>query len=468
MSATTTPHTQRSDGQLDHDDSLKTPRFDVNSQSPSLRDRSPNPSQRLRPLNRRHTSINIDEFITKPLDIEKHSKMPYFLRMKGSITPQMIVPLVFVACWATVITCISQFVKPLVVSSLLLTVLGFVVGLGISFRTSSAYERYVEGRKYWGQLIQTSRDLSRHIWIHAGERHGEDPAKGRADLLAKLTALNLITAFAVSLKHKLRFEPFTNYDDLETLVAHLSTFAAEATDPSMPPAKAPSIQKAVGTYLGLTMAESNPRKLIKRSKKNLGNLPLEILTYLSAYMESIMDNGTLSNGAHQGMVMANLASLNEVLSGTERILNTPLPVAYSIAISQITWVYVIALPFQLWDSLHWITIPGTVIGAYIILGIAAIGREIEDPFGNDVNDLALDTFCRQVAAEIDIITSKPPPKPEDFITSAKNRVLYSLSYEAWNSKSTEDIRATLKSKANITPTKTESSPMTKEFMQHPV
>lgn len=216
------------------------------------------------------------------------------------------------------------------------------------------------------------------------------------------------------------------------------------------------------------MAESNPRKLIKRSKKNLGNLPLEILTYLSAYMESIMDNGTLSNGAHQGMVMANLASLNEVLSGTERILNTPLPVAYSIAISQITWVYVIALPFQLWDSLHWITIPGTVIGAYIILGIAAIGREIEDPFGNDVNDLALDTFCRQVAAEIDIITSKPPPKPEDFITSAKNRVLYSLSYEAWNSKSTEDIRATLKSKANITPTKTESSPMTKEFMQHPV
>ena len=258
--------------------------------------------------------------------------------MRGSITPQMIVPLVFVACWATVITCISKFVKPLVVSSLLLTVLGFVVGLGISFRTSSAYERYIEGRKYWGQLIQTSRDLSRHIWIHAGERHDEDPAKGRADLLAKLTALNLITAFAVSLKRKLRFEPFTNYDDLEQLVAHLSTFAAEATDPNMPLAKAPSIQKIVGTYLGLTMAESNPRKLIKRSKKNLGNLPLEILTYLSAYMESIMANGTLSSGVHQGMVMANLASLNEVLSGTERILNTPLPAAYSIAISQITWV----------------------------------------------------------------------------------------------------------------------------------
>ena len=468
MSAATTIRTQQSDGQLDQDKTLKMPGIDVNSRSPSFRQSSPNPSQHLRPLNRRHTSINIDEFITKPLDNEKHSKIPYFLRVEGSITPRMLVPLVFVACWATVITCISQFVYPLIVSNLLLTVLGFVVGLGISFRTSSAYERYIEGRKYWAQLIQASRDLARHIWIHAQERHDKDPEKGRADLLAKLTALNLITAFAVSLKHKLRFEPFTNYDDLEQLVAHLSTLAAEATDPSMPTLKKPSIQKAVGRYLGLTMAESNPRKLIKRSKKNLGNLPLEILTYLSAYMESIMANGTFSNGVHQGMAMANLASMNEVLAGTERVLNTPLPVAYSIAISQITWVYVIALPFQLWDSLHWITIPGTVIGAYIILGIAAIGREIEDPFGHDVNDLPLETFCRQIASEMDVITSKAPPRPEDFISSAKNRVLYSLGYDAWKSKSTEDIRATLKAKANITTTRTDSSPMTKEFMQHPV
>ena len=468
MSAATTIHTQWSDEQPNQDNGLKTPRFDVNSQSPSPRDRSPDPNQRLRPQNRRHTSINIAEFITEPLDIEKHSKVPYFLRMRGSIAPRMIVPLVFVTCWATIITCISQFVKPLVVSSLLLTVLGFVVGLGISFRTSSAYERYVEGRRYWGQLVQTSRDLSRHIWIHVKERHEEDPAKGKTDLLGKLTALNLITAFAVSLKRKLRFEPFTNYDDLEHLVAHLSTFAAEATETGMAPHKDPSIQKVVGAYLGLTMAESNPRKLINRSEKNLGNLPLEILTYLSAYIDSLLSEGILSNGIQEAMVMANLASSNEVLSATERILNTPLPTAYSIAISQITWVYVLALPFQLWDSLRWITIPGTVIAAYIILGIAAIGREIEDPFGHDVNDLPLDTFCRQIAAEIDVIASKAPPKSEDFIKSPKNRVLYSLSYEAWNAKSTKDIRDTLKSKANATPTKTECSHMTKEHISHTV
>lgn len=144
--------------------------------------------------------------------------------------------------------------------------------------------------------------------------------------------------------------------------------------------------------------------------------------------------------------MGNLASMNEVLAGSERVLNTPLPIAYSIAISQITWVYVLALPFQLWDALRWITIPGTVLGAYIILGIAAIGRAIENPFGYDTNDLPLERFCDQIAADINIITSKPRPRKEEWLLSRDNRVLYNLSYPAWGSKSTEDIRATLKTR----------------------
>ncbi|KAF6218726.1 hypothetical protein HO133_005268 [Letharia lupina] len=460
MSATTTLHARPSSSALSTNPPLKTPGItmdpDSSSSSPqstSLRQPSPSPNQRLRPPTRRHTST-IDDLISKPLDIEKHRKMPYFLRMRGSITPRMIVPLVFVAIWSTIITCISQFWYQLVVSSLLLTVLGFVVGLGISFRTSSAYERYVEGRKYWAQLIQTSRDLARHIWIHAEERHDRSPEAGKADLLAKLTALSLINAFAVSLKRRLRFEPYANYDDLAPLVGNLSTFAGAASDAHAVEEPDRTFLKAIGSYLGLEFLESNPRKHIKRADKDgkkLGNLPLEVLHYLSAYVESIIANGTLPNGVHQGMMMANLASLNEVLAGTERVVNTPLPVAYSIAISQITWTYVIALPFQLWDSLRWVTIPGTVVGAYIILGIAAIGREIEDPFGYDENDLPLDRYCKQIEDEINVISSKEPPKPEDFIATEGNRLMYSLSYGAWNAKSTEDIRATLRAKAKTKP-----------------
>lgn len=433
----------------------KVPDITTSSKSTSFHQPSPVPSKyEVRPEQKRHdtkSSASIEDYFTRPRDIEKHSKLPYFLRMQGSITPRMIVPLVFVGFWATLITCISEFVYPLVVDSLLLTVLGFVVGLGISFRTSSAYERYVDGRKYWAQLIQASRLMAHLVWIHAEERHEQDPDQGKADLLAKLTGLNLIVAFAVALKHRLRFEPYTNYEDLEPLVSHLSTFAADAYDPnSLLNRSRKSIWKVAGENLGLTFAESNPRKTIKRSKKPLGNLPLEVFTYLSVYVQSIINNGTLQTGVLQSIAMDSLSSLNEVLAGTERVLNTPLPIAYSIAISQITWVYVIALPFQLWKSLGWITIPGTIVGAYIILGIAAIGREIENPFGNDVNDLPLDKFCKELQDEMAFIASKPQPKAEDFMITEGNKVLHSLSYNAWQARSTDEIRATLKARAQRT------------------
>ena len=118
-----------------------------------------------------------------PRDMSKHSKWPFFLRMHGSVLPKMILPLVVVTIWSTLITCLSEFVYELKVSNLLLTVLGFVVGLAISFRTSSAYERYTEGRRYWSQLTLVGQNLARTIWIHAAEREGDI---GKEDLLAKL------------------------------------------------------------------------------------------------------------------------------------------------------------------------------------------------------------------------------------------------------------------------------------------
>lgn len=82
-----------------------------------------------------------------PLDPTLHSRLPHFLRIHGSILPVMILPLLFVAVWATTITVASQYGYPLEVNPLLLTVLGFVVGLSLSFRSATAYERYIEGRK---------------------------------------------------------------------------------------------------------------------------------------------------------------------------------------------------------------------------------------------------------------------------------------------------------------------------------
>jgi putative membrane protein len=144
--------------------------------------------------------------------------------------------------------------------------------------------------------------------------------------------------------------------------------------------------------------------------------------------------------------------MTEVLTGTERVLHTPLPAAYSILISQITWIYVLMLPFQLYSALNWVTIPGTMIASYIILGLAAIGGEIENPFGRDVNDLPLDNYCQELASELDIIMSAPAPNPEIFMKKPGNLVLFPLSKsgaETWGKRDIEDIRAALKTKAVI-------------------
>ncbi|KAK7725625.1 hypothetical protein SLS57_003690 [Botryosphaeria dothidea] len=396
---------------------------------------------------KRSKTIDLDDYFEGPRAIEKHSKWPMFMRMHGSIFPELILPVICCGLWATLISCVSHYVHPLGVDNILLTVLGFVVSLAISLRSTTAYERYSEGRRYWAQLMLVSQTLAREIWVSAEEREGEE---GKEDVLGKLTGLNLIVAFANALKHKLRFEPYMHYEDLQGLIQHLDTYAKEAEDPDLFLPQSKSTWKTIGEYLGLPMAESNPRKQLKRAKKPLGNLPLEILNHLSRYIDTLTEGDEPKlKGYHQVQATQSIFQLNDVLAGTERVLNTPLPIAYTIAISQIAWIYVLMLPFQLWPTLKWITIPGTMAAAYIILGFEAIGREIENPFGNDVNDLPLDDYCNQLASEIDIIASTPAPKPAEFIKRQDNLVLFPFSpngYSAWASRSVGQIRERLRSR----------------------
>lgn len=93
-----------------------------------------------------------------------------------------------------------------------------------------------------------------------------------------------------------------------------------------------------------------------------------------------------------------------------------------------------------------------MFAAYIILGIALIGREIENPFGDDVNDLPLDAYCLQIQRDIDIILSKPAPLLDDFLMNDRNMLLHPLSHlgsKAWEGKSVEEIREALRAKPDL-------------------
>lgn len=336
---------------------------------------------------------------------------------------------------------------------LLLTVIGFVVALALSFRSSSAYERYSEGRKYWAQLILVSRNLSSLIWVHIKER----PESEKEDLLGKVSAINLILAFAQACKHKLRHEIEYDYQDMKALVDHLDTFAKRAA----PSDRTPSFHNRqvrtrvnIGHYLGIPMFQENPQRAIKLAAKegrHHGNLPYEIVTHLAQHIHAMVGS-QLDSAVVEGQMYTAFNSLLDAYGGCERVLHTPLPIAYNIAIAQITWLYVLVLPFQLYEKLGWVTIPGTLVAAYIILGIAAIGREIEDPFGRDVNDLDLDRYTAGLQYDLNVLTSRPAhTSSEEWVACDLNKPLwpYSISgYHAWRNKSLGEIRAALRAKVD--------------------
>ena len=90
---------------------------------------------------------------------------------------------------------------------------------------------------------------------------------------------------------------------------------------------------------------------------------------------------------------AALNSLVDCLTQFERILRSPIPLAYSIHLSQTVWIYCLTLPFQLVGAVEYGTIPIVFLATLVLMGIMQIGEEIENPFGYDENDLDLDDFC---------------------------------------------------------------------------
>ncbi|KAM0552401.1 hypothetical protein ACHAPJ_007961 [Fusarium lateritium] len=394
-----------------------------------------------------HSDVDDDvNYFSGPRDLQKHSKWPLILQLHGSITPSLILPLLLVACWATAITTITKLVYPLSVNSVLLTILGFVVGLSLSFRSSTAYERYIEGRRYWGTLTTASQTLGRVIWIHASDTGANGDS--RELVLKKLGALKLIAGYAVALKHTLRFEHCASQPDMQPYIAHLDTFSGRTA--ARPAKRGSNMKQFAGEYLGLSFAQSDPRKHLKRAEEHQGNLPLEILNHLAITLDSIIANRQLPVSIHQTIAYNHITALNDVAVGCDRVLNTPLPIAYSIAISQITFVYVMLLPFQLVGPLDWIAIPATITAAYIIFGLLFIGQEIENPFGRDVNDLPLEVFCDQIAADLDITASFDRRGADHFLLGGTPlHPVSGASGHIWKDRSEEKLRETIRRKPHV-------------------
>ncbi|KAI0353376.1 UPF0187-domain-containing protein [Trametes cingulata] len=478
------------------------------------------------------------------------AKNPLFVgwslkKFKATVINDIWPEVLFFSGVATMVTLVSEMTRhKLQFSSAMLTVLGTVLGLVISFRTSSAYERYMEGRKLWTNIAIASRNLAQIIWVHVPfERVDKKTGQQKSVLevsIEKKSMVNLVQAYAVAVKHLLRAEPGVYYEDLYPLVCFLPRYASHVPDRateddmlplwkasnmdaqkhktahtftssrplspdhsvgragSAPPAGAQSAEaekelgelsedqiyhslrgrlkrkKSFDPEMALPVVYSehplrparNPPKEslfdylpfllvfkaffralfrpFRRSKpqpeaplsassttrsftgKKLrpeaidSNVPLEITLFLSSYLAWLLKNGQLQPAVASAFT-AGIAQLQDTVTNLDRIRNTPLPFAYQAHLRISLWLYLFFLPFQVWSSFHYLTIPGTAFASFLLLGFLEIGQEIENPFNYDMNDLDLDSFCLSIQRELHEITAHTCPDPEEYIFTAWNQ-----------------------------------------------
>jgi putative membrane protein len=129
-----------------------------------------------------------------------------------------------------------------------------------------------------------------------------------------------------------------------------------------------------------------------------GNPPAVLALHMSRWIQAGVTKGTLDPVTAQSLE-GNVRSFLDNQGGCERILRTPIPFAYAVHIKQLLLLYLLTLPFILVGEMGWVAIPTVAAIAFGLLGIEEAGVEIEDPFGDDPNDLPIETICATIGKD---------------------------------------------------------------------
>ena len=218
------------------------------------------------------------------------------------------------------------------------TLLGFAISMLLVFRTNTAYDRWWEGRKLWGSLVNNSRNLA--IKLAAILPSDE---KGH-----RLFFRKIIPAYAFALHNHLRREKTR----IELFEEDEHTHLFKKIDTS----------KHIPNQVALLLIEHI--NLIHKEKK-------------------ITDTQLL-------LLNGEISSFTDICGACERIKNTPIPFSYSVFIKKFIFFYIMSMPFGFVFSLGYYVIPVVAFLFYVLASLEIIAEEIEDPFGGDENDVPTD------------------------------------------------------------------------------
>ncbi|MBB3181933.1 bestrophin family protein [Variovorax sp. Sphag1AA] len=243
------------------------------------------------------------------------------------------------------------------------SIIGLALSIFLGFRNSAAFDRYWEARKLWGELIHRSRSLARQALTFCRSDDFAEPLIRRS------------VAFAHALRHQLR-----GSDARGDVEPFLSNVEAKAFADSR-----------LGTAF--------------------------LLRRMGVDVAAAMHEGRLDPRL-AAQIDETLSAMTAVAAGCERIKSTPIPFVYTLLLHRTATLFCFLLPFGLVDLIGYMTPVVVAFVSYTFFGLAAVGDEIEDPFGTEPHHLPLDALCRTIEIDaLEALGKQPLPpalQPVDF------------------------------------------------------
>lgn len=217
------------------------------------------------------------------------------------------------------------------------------------FRTNTAYDRWWEGRKLWGALVNNSRNLA--IKVNALLPHNETRHR--------VFFRQIIPLFAKSMHQHLQ---------AETTRLQLD----EAPHPEIP------------------------------DFDNTKHVPNQVAGLIATRVNMLYKQGLIS-GEQLITLDSEVRSFLDICGACERIKNTPIPYSYSAFIKKFLFLYILTLPIGLAFTLQYLIVPVVALVSYVLGSLEMIAEEIEDPFGKDENDLPMIKIADNIRRNVEDI-----------------------------------------------------------------
>ncbi len=289
------------------------------------------------------------------INYNPHDWRSHLLDIRGSMLPEIIGRVTLCVGWSVLVTAAHELLPrwmpgfSLAVPATVHTLVGTALGLLLVFRTNSSYDKFWEGRKLWGGMVNECRNLAR---------------QANATLSGAPELRQQVILWTASF-------PYASM----SVLRGMRTLAPSSS--SLPAAEVNEVLAA--QHMPLAVAGKISQVVFKAREQQV----------LSDYLVTMFDH--------------NVNLLIDYIGACERIHRTPIPFAYMVHLRRALILYSFTLPFALVEPLRWWTVAGTFLLAFVFFGIEEIGVEIEDPFGYDENDLPLERFCQTIEGNLLVV-----------------------------------------------------------------